>query len=74
MVFDLSSISDKNFVEKIQEKPYLKNYLETYQTKGNPLPLFSEELKPEHKKLKEPILSFTLIRIQLLMMGIMNMS
>ncbi|MCH7967178.1 MAG: type II/IV secretion system ATPase subunit [Thaumarchaeota archaeon] len=54
MVFDLSTINDKNFVKKIREKSYLKNYLDMYQMKGNPLPLFSEELKPEHKKLKEP--------------------
>lgn len=54
MVFDLSTINDKNFVKIIQKKSYLKNYLETYQMKGNPLPLYSEELKSEHKKLKEP--------------------
>jgi len=59
MVFDISSISDKNFVQKIQEKSYLKNYLETYQIKGNPLPLFSEDLKSEHKKLKEPNLIYS---------------
>jgi len=59
MVFDLSLISDKNFVQKIQEKSYLKNYLETYQIKGNPLPLFSEDLKSEHKKLKEPNLIYS---------------
>jgi len=59
MVFDLSSISDKDFVAKIQEKPYLKNYLKTYQIKGNPLPLFSEDLLPEHKKLKEPNLIYS---------------
>ncbi len=59
MVFDLSSISDKNFVQKIQEKSYLKNYLETYQIRGNPLPLFSENLKSEHKKLKEPNLIYS---------------
>ncbi len=59
MVFDLSSINDKNFVQKIQEKSYLKNYLETYQIKGNPLPLFSEDLKSEHKKLKEPNLIYS---------------
>ncbi len=59
MGFDLSSISDKDFVQKIQEKSYLKNYLETYQIKGNPLPLFSEDLKSEHKKLKEPNLIYS---------------
>jgi len=59
MVFSLSSIQDKNFVAKLQEKPYLLKYVEAYQMKGNPLPLFSEELKPEHKKLKEPNLIYT---------------
>ncbi|BDQ30647.1 MAG: type II/IV secretion system ATPase subunit [Nitrosopumilus sp.] len=58
MVFDISKINDAEFVQKIKEKPYLKNYLETYQAKGNPLPLFSEELKAEHKKLKEPNLIY----------------
>ncbi len=58
MVFDLSSISDKNFVDKIKEKSYLKNYLEVYQIRGNPLPLYSDELKAEHKKLKEPNLIY----------------
>lgn len=60
MTLNLSSISDENFVEKIKQKPHLKNYLDTYQTKGNPLPLFSEELKPEHKKLKEPNLIYSI--------------
>jgi len=59
MVFDISSISDKHFVEKLQEKSYLKNYIETYQLKGNPLPLFSDELLKEHKKLKNPNLIYT---------------
>ena len=60
MVFDISSINDKNFVQKLNQKPYLKNYLETYQIRGNPLPLYSEELKPEHKKLKEPNLIYSI--------------
>ena len=59
MVFDVSLINDKDFVAKIQEKSYLKNYLETYQIRGNPLPLFSEDLLPEHKKLKEPNLIYS---------------
>jgi len=58
MVFDLSSISDQTFVEKIKEKSYLKNYLEVYQIRGNPLPLYADELKAEHKKLKEPNLIY----------------
>ena len=58
MGFDISTINDENFVDKIKEKAYLKNYLETYQIRGNPLPLFSDELKPEHKKLKEPNLIY----------------
>lgn len=58
MVFDISLIDDKNFVQKLKEKPYLKNYLETYQIRGNPLPLFSEEIKSEHKKLKDPNLIY----------------
>ncbi|WP_299293215.1 type II/IV secretion system ATPase subunit [Nitrosopumilus sp.] len=60
MTLNLSSISDQNFVEKIKQKSHLKNYLDMYQTKGNPLPLFSEELKPEHKKLKEPNLIYSI--------------
>ncbi|CAD6519354.1 conserved hypothetical protein [metagenome] len=59
MGFNISSINDKNFVAKLQEKPYLLKYVEAYQTKGNPLPLFSDELKAEHKKLKEPNLIYT---------------
>jgi len=58
MVFDISTINDANFVKMINEKLYLKEYLETYQIRGNPLPLFSDELKPEHKKLKEPNLIY----------------
>jgi len=34
--------------------------LETYQIRGNPLPLFSDELKPEHKKLKDPNLIYAI--------------
>ncbi|QLH06870.1 type II/IV secretion system ATPase subunit [Nitrosopumilus ureiphilus] len=60
MVFDISSINDKNFVQKLNEKPYLKNYLETYQIRGNPLPLFTDELKSEHKKLKDPNLIYSI--------------
>ena len=58
MVFDISTINDDAFVAKLNEKLYLKDYLETYQIRGNPLPLFSDELKPEHKKLKEPNLIY----------------
>lgn len=58
MPFDISNIKDDLFVEKIQKKSYLRDYLEGYQVKGNPLPLFSEDLKPEHKKLKEPNLIY----------------
>ena len=59
MVFDISAINDKHFVERLQQKSYLKNYLEMYQIRGNPLPLFSDELLKEHKKLKEPNLIYT---------------
>jgi flagellar protein FlaI len=58
MVFDISAILDKNFAQKLKEKSYLRNYLETYQIRGNPLPLFVEELQSEHKKLKDPNLIY----------------
>ena len=59
MGFDISTINDKHFVERLQQKSYLKNYLDMYQLKGNPLPLFSDELLKKHKKLKEPNLIYT---------------
>ncbi len=34
------------------------NYLEMYTIRGNPLPLFTEQLQSEHKKLKEPNLLY----------------
>ena len=58
MPFDLSTIKDDNFVEVIKKFPHLLDYMEKYTAMGNPLPLFTERLKPEHKKLKEPNLIY----------------
>jgi flagellar protein FlaI len=56
--FNLSNIKDENFIDKIKQKPYLGKYLETYQSKGYPLPIYSDELKAEHKKMKQPNLIY----------------
>ena len=58
MPFDLSSIKDENFVEILKKTPHLMDYMDTYTARGNPLPLFTEKLMPEHKKLKEPNLIY----------------
>ena len=58
MPFNLSNIKDENFIDKIKQKPYLGNYLEAYQSKGYPLPIYSDELKAEHKKMKQPNLIY----------------
>jgi len=52
--FDFSQVKDPVFTEVIRKTPHLKRYIENYSTLGNPLPIFTESLKPEHKKLKEP--------------------
>ncbi|MCZ6583263.1 MAG: flagellar protein FlaI, partial [Thaumarchaeota archaeon] len=58
MPFDLSCIKDDIFVEAIKKFPHLSEYMEKYTAMGNPLPLFTDRLKPEHKKLKEPNLIY----------------
>ncbi len=58
MPFDFSQVKDKVFVEVLKKSPHLLNYMDTYTSRGNPLPLFTESLKAEHKKLKEPNLIY----------------
>jgi flagellar protein FlaI len=55
---DFSQIKDKKFTDEIKKSPHLMNYLEMYTIRGNPLPLFTEQLQAEHKKLKEPNLLY----------------
>jgi len=50
MPFDFSSIKDDNFTEVLKKSPHLLDYMEKYTERGNPLPLFTEQLRPEHKK------------------------
>ncbi|MEO9309539.1 MAG: flagellar protein FlaI, partial [Nitrososphaera sp.] len=54
MPFDFSQVRDKRFIEELKKSPHLLNYVEMYTARGNPLPLFTEQLQAEHKKLKEP--------------------
>ena len=54
MPFDYTQIKDQKFVEVIKKTPHLLQYLTVYSEQGNPLPIYTEGLKPEHKKLKEP--------------------
>ena len=54
MPFDFSQVKDPKFGEVLKKTPHLLRYLENYSSQGNPLPIFTEQLKPEHKKLKEP--------------------
>jgi len=58
MPFDFSQVKDSNFTDVLKKTPHLLKYIENYSTQGNPLPLFTESLKPEHKKLKEPNLLY----------------
>ena len=58
MPFDFSQVKDQKFVEVLKKTPHLLRYLDDYINKGNPLPIFTEALKPEHKKLKEPNLMY----------------
>src|SRR3989304_3536692 len=58
MPFDFSQVKDVHLVEVLKKTPHLLRYLETYTTQGNPLPIFTDQLKPEHKKLKEPIVIY----------------
>ena len=58
MPFDFSQVKDKMFEETLKKNSHLLGYIEDYTVKGNPLPLFADTLKPEHKKLKEPNLLY----------------
>jgi flagellar protein FlaI len=56
--FDFSQVRDKRLTEELKKSPHLLNYIEMYTARGNPLPLFTEQLQAEHKKLKEPNLLY----------------
>jgi archaeal flagellar protein FlaI len=58
MVLSLSLVSDKKFSEALKKSEHLLNYLSTYVERGNPIPLFTEKLEGEHKKLKDPNLIY----------------
>ncbi|HJW19101.1 MAG TPA: type II/IV secretion system ATPase subunit [Candidatus Nitrosotalea sp.] len=58
MVLSLSLVSDKKFSEALKKSAHLLNYLTTYVERGNPIPLFTEKLEGEHKKLKDPNLIY----------------
>ena len=58
MPFDFSQVKDPKFVEVLKKAPHMLRYIETYLAQGNPLPIFTEQLRPEHKKLKEPNLIY----------------
>jgi flagellar protein FlaI len=56
--FDFSQIRDQRFTDELKKSPHLLNHIENYTARGNPLPLFTEQLLAEHKKLKEPNLLY----------------
>ncbi|MGQ0772436.1 MAG: type II/IV secretion system ATPase subunit [Nitrososphaerota archaeon] len=58
MPFDFSQVRDKRLTEELRKSSHLLNYIEMYTARGNPLPLFTEQLQSEHKKLKEPNLLY----------------
>ena len=58
MGFNFSLVTDKKFSEALKKSEHLKNYLATYIDKGNPIPIFTEKLEGEHKKLKDPNLIY----------------
>ena len=58
MALDLSLINDKKFSEALRKSAHLVNYISTYVERGNPIPLFTEKLEGEHKKLKDPNLIY----------------
>ncbi|WKT58582.1 hypothetical protein QVH35_04175 [Candidatus Nitrosotenuis chungbukensis] len=58
MPFDFSQIRDQKFIDELKKSPHLLNHIENYTARGNPLPLFTEQLQAEHKKLKEPNLLY----------------
>ncbi|TBR24383.1 MAG: flagellar protein FlaI [Candidatus Nitrosotenuis sp.] len=58
MPFDFSQIRDQRFIDELKKSPHLLAHIENYTARGNPLPLFTEQLQAEHKKLKEPNLLY----------------
>src|SRR5579885_2809879 len=60
MGFDVSLIKDRKFAEALKKSPHLANYIATYIDRGNPIPIFTEKLEGEHKKLKEPNLIYSI--------------
>ena len=58
MGFDVSLVKDKKFAESLKKSVHLANYLATYVERGNPIPIFTDKLEGEHKKLKEPNLIY----------------
>ncbi|MDE1762852.1 MAG: type II/IV secretion system ATPase subunit [Thaumarchaeota archaeon] len=58
MGFDISLVKDKKFADALKKSPHLSNYLEMYVVRGNPIPIYTEKLEGEHKKLKEPNLIY----------------
>ena len=58
MGFNFSLVTDKKFSEALKKSEHLKNYLTSYIDKGNPIPIFTEKLEGEHKKLKDPNLIY----------------
>lgn len=58
MPFDFAQVRDPRFAQELKKSPHLLNYMEMYTIRGNPLPLFTEQLQAEHKKLKEPNLLY----------------
>ena len=54
MPFDYSQVKDQKFLEVLKKTPHLSKYLDGYTAQGNPLPIYTDALRPEHKKLKEP--------------------
>lgn len=58
MGLDLTLINDKKFSEALKKSAHLAKYITDYVEKGNPIPLFTEKLEGEHKKLKDPNLIY----------------
>ena len=58
MGFNFALVTDKKFSESLKKSEHLRNYLANYIDKGNPIPIFTEKLEGEHKKLKDPNLIY----------------
>jgi len=56
--FNFALVTDKKFSESLKKSEHLRNYLANYIDKGNPIPIFTEKLEGEHKKLKDPNLIY----------------